>query len=311
MSPQSVLEVNSLCKTFKKKNKQLFKAVDNISFGLKKGEILGLLGPNGAGKTTTIQMLLGILSPTSGSINYFGMYLENNREQILEQVNFSSTYTHLPWRLTVMETLTYTSYLYQIKDRKKRIQKIIDLFKLYPLVNQEIASLSAGQLTRLNIAKSFLNYPKVLLLDEPTASLDPETADYIRKFILNERREFEVSILFTSHNMPEVEEVCDRVIFINEGKIIAEDKPENLPKIIKYSKLELVMIDGLKRTMEICQQSKLKYTVKKRAIEIEIKEQQIATLLNALAKKGIQYDQISIRKPDLEDFFLEVVRRKK
>ncbi len=309
MSPQNVLEVSSLSKIFKSKSKT-FKAVDNVSFGLKKGEILGLLGPNGAGKTTTIQMLLGILTPTSGSVKYFGQDLETERESILEQVNFSSTYTHLPWRLTVMETLKYTSYLYNIKDRAKRIQKIVDLFRLYPLVNQEIASLSAGQLTRLNIAKSFINYPKVLLLDEPTASLDPETADYIRKFILNERKEFEVSILFTSHNMPEVEEVCDRVIFINHGKIIAEDKPENLPKIIKFSKLELVMVDGLKRTMELCHQQGLKHQVKKRAIEIEIEEKNIAQLLNQLAKKGIQYDQISIKKPDLEDFFLEVVRRK-
>jgi len=309
MSPQNVLEVSSLSKIFKSKSKS-FTAVDNVSFGLKKGEILGLLGPNGAGKTTTIQMLLGILTPTSGSIKYFGQNLEEHRESILEQVNFSSTYTHLPWRLTVMETLKYTSYLYNIKDRAKRIQRIVDLFRLYPLVNQEIASLSAGQLTRLNIAKSFINYPKVLLLDEPTASLDPETADYIRKFILNERKEFEVSILFTSHNMPEVEEVCDRVIFINQGKIVAEDKPENLPKIIKFSKLELVMVDGLKRTIELCHHQKLNHQIKKRAIEIEIEEKNIAQLLYKLAKKGIRYDQISIKKPDLEDFFLEVVRHK-
>ena len=309
MSPQFVLEVDSLSKIFKSKSEN-FTAVDRVSFGLKKGEILGFLGPNGAGKTTTIQMLLGILTPTSGNIRYFGQDLVGNEEEILEQVNFSSTYTHLPWRLTVRETLNYSSYLYNIVDRRRRIDKIVELFRLYPLVDHEISSLSAGQLTRVNLAKAFLNFPKVLLLDEPTASLDPESADYIRKFILNERNKFDVSILFTSHNMPEVEEICDRVIFIKDGKVVAEDKPENLPKRIKSSRLELVMVDGLKRAIEMCGNLRLKHTVKKRAIEIEIEEGRIATLLNGFAKKGIQYDQITIKKPDLEDFFLEVVRGK-
>jgi len=309
MSPRYVLEVTDLVKIFSPRSKP-FTAVDHISFGLKPGEILGLLGPNGAGKTTTIQMLLGILTPTQGKVSYFGEDIFTNPEPILEQINFSSTYTNLPWRLKVGETLKYTSYLYDIKDRAGRVAKIIDLFRLSPLVNKEIASLSAGQLTRVNLAKAFLNFPRVLLLDEPTASLDPETASYIRKFIMLQRDKFKVSILFTSHNMQEVSDICDRVIFIKNGKIVAEDKPENLPKIIKFSKLELVMVDGLKRTLELTGKLNLKHQVKKRAIEIEIEETQIAHFLNELAKKGIEYDQIAIKKPDLEDFFLEIVRRK-
>jgi len=305
MSQTYVLEALSLCKKFK-----AFKAVDSVSFGLKKGEILGLLGPNGAGKTTTIQMLLGILNPTSGYVKYFGKELNGNKEEILEKVNFSSTYINLPWRLKISEILKYNSYLYQINNRKERINKIVTMFKLETLLNKQVLSLSSGQVTRLNLAKAFLNFPQVLLLDEPTASLDPETADYIRHFILNQRKKYGVSILFTSHNMTEIEKICDRVIFIKNGKIIAEDTPKNLPKTIKNCKLELVMIDGLKRTIELCSKSNLSYNVYKRAIEIEIKEKEIINLLNKLAKKKIEYDQISIKKPDLEDYFLKIVKEK-
>lgn len=300
---QYVLETKNLTKKY-----GIFTAVDDVSFGLKKGEILGFLGPNGAGKTTTIQMLLGILQQTHGTVEYFGKSLEENREEILEKVNFSSTYVDLPWRLQVKEVLDYTSYLYDIENRKGRVQKIVDLFRLQKLVNQEISSLSAGQKTRLNLAKAFLNFPKVLLLDEPTASLDPETAYYIRQFVMNQRDEFDVSILFTSHNMVEVEEVCDRVIFINNGKIVAEDTPKNLPKRIHKSRLELVMKDGMKRTIKQCEESKLTFSVNRRAIEIEINEHAIAQFLTALSQKNIVYDQISIKKPNLQDFFLQVLK---
>src|SRR4029077_5676106 len=133
------------------------------------------------------------------------------------------TYTNLPWDLTVWENLHFISYLYQIDNRKKRIEEIIEIFKLKELRNQRIQELSAGQVTRVNVAKAFINYPKVLLLDEPTASLDPDVASYIREFILKERKQFKVSIVFTSYNMAEVEELCDRVIFINHGKIVSDD----------------------------------------------------------------------------------------
>ncbi len=298
-----VLETKNLTKKYKK-----FVAVNDVSFGLKKGEILGFLGPNGAGKTTTIQMLLGILQQTNGTIEYFGKNLEAHREEILERVNFSSTYVDLPWRLQVKEVLNYTSYLYSIPNRKQRIQKIVDVFRLQKLMNQKISSLSAGQQTRLNLAKAFLNFPDVLLLDEPTASLDPETAYYIRQFIMNQRDEFNVSILFTSHNMAEVEEVCDRVIFINHGSIIAEDTPENLPKRIHKSRLELMMKDGMKRTVALCKEYTFAYSVNKRSIEVEIDEHAIAHFLTLLSQKNIEYDQISIKKPNLQDFFLEVLK---
>lgn len=300
-----ILQVENLTKKFKVKNKKHFVAVDNISFSLKEGEILGLLGPNGAGKTTTIQMLLGVLTPTKGEVFYFGKNLKDHREEILEQVNFSSTYTNLPWRLTTRENLVYLSYLYNVKDREKRLKKLADIFHLNNLLNMQINQLSAGQLTRINLAKAFLNFPKVLLLDEPTASLDPDAAEYIRKFLINEQRQFKTSIVFTSHNMAEVEQVCDRVIFINKGKIVADDTPENLAKTIETCHVELIVKDGLKRTIEYCQKHGYQYKLSGRNIIVDVKEKEIAEFLRGLMDKGVFYDGISIEKPTLEDYFLQ------
>ncbi len=299
-----ILAVNNLSKKFKDKV-----AVDNISFSLQESEILGLLGPNGAGKTTTLQMLLGVLTPTNGTIKYFGKDLVQYRTEILEEVNFSSTYTKLPWRLTVKENLTFISYLYDIKNRRSRIEEIVRIFKIEKLVNQPMTELSAGQLTRVNLAKAFINYPKILLLDEPTASLDPDVATYIRDFLLEERKKFKVSIIITSHNMAEVEEVCDRVIFINNGKMIANDTPVGLAKTIEISHIELLVKDGLKRTEEFCQKQNYQYKIDGRYIVIDVKEREIAQFLRDLMDKGVYYDEISINKPTLEDYFLQMTRK--
>ena len=299
-----ILNVSGLTKKFGD-----FKAVDNISFSLKEGEILGLLGPNGAGKTTTIQMLLGVLTPTLGEIKYFDKNLISHREEILEQINFSSTYTNLPWRLKVKENLNFIAHFYNIKDRSQRLKKIMELFRLEKIWDQEHSELSSGQMTRVNLAKAFINFPKILLLDEPTASLDPETADYIRSFLLSERDKFSLSMIFTSHNMSEVEEVCDRVIFINCGKIIADDTPENLAKTVDTSHIKLFIKDGLKRAIEYCQKHKLKYAIDKRYIIIDIKERFIPKLLEDLMTLGAAYSEISIEKPTLEDYFIQTAKK--
>ena len=231
-------------------------------------------------------MLLGLLTPTSGSIRYSGKDLQTHREEILETINFSSTYTNLPWYLTVKENLTYLSYLYDIPDRKKRIAELVEIFRLEPILKKSIGQLSAGQMTRVNIAKAFLNSPKVLLLDEPTASLDPDVASYIREFILRERQRFNISILFTSHNMAEVEELCERIIFINHGKIIANDKPENLAKTIEFSHIELILEKDLSRLEDFCHQEKLSFqTFSKKHIKIDVKEKNIAEFLRSLTEK--------------------------
>lgn len=303
---QNVLEVQNLTKKFGK-----FTAVDDISFSMKEGEILGFLGPNGAGKTTTIQMLLGILSPTHGEISYFGKDLFSNREEILEDLNFSSTYTNLPWYLTVKENLTWVSYLFKIKDRKKRIDELAQIFKLEEFINKPIGQLSAGQQTRVNLAKSFLNSPKIMLLDEPTASLDPDIAKYIRDIILSENEKNKVSVIFTSHNMSEVEEVCDRVIFINHGRIIASDKPENLARKVEVSHIELYISDGLKRANAYFEKNRIPFrSESKRTVVIDVKEKEIPQVLRDITSSGIIYDEISIDKPTLEDYFLQVAGEK-
>ncbi len=300
MNMNIVLEVENLKKQFGG-----FIAVDNISFSVKEGEILGFLGPNGAGKTTTIQMLLAVLTPSQGIIKYFGKDLLKHKEEILEKVNFSTTYTNLPWVLSVRENLTFISYLYEIPHRKKRVDEIIELFKLQKLEKKRMAELSAGQRTRVNLAKAFINQPKVLLLDEPTASLDPDIASYIRGIITDYRDRTKATILWTSHNMSEVEEMCDRVIFINKGQIISDDTPDKLAKSIEISHVELLVRDGMKRTEEYCNKNKLSYKLQHRTIIIDVKESKIAEFLRGLMDAGVIYDEISIEKPTLEDYFLQ------
>lgn len=298
----AILTVDQLRKVF-----GTFVAVDSISFSLKEGEILGLLGPNGAGKTTTIQMLLGVLLPTSGKITAFGKEFSQNRAEILEKMNFSSTYTNLPWSLSVWENLKYSSYLYNISHRQERVKEIIEAFRLEKLVNLEMSQLSAGQLTRVNLAKAFINKPKILLLDEPTASLDPEVASYIRKYILEQREKNGLSIVFTSHNMPEVEEVCDRVMFINGGKIIADDTPAKLARSLDFCRVHLQVKKGDEKKLEaFCGKHGLKWTQEEITHLVEMKETQLADFLQALAKQGIPFTEISIDKPNLEDYFLKV-----
>jgi ABC-2 type transport system ATP-binding protein len=297
-----VLEVTNLNKTFGK-----FVAVNNISFSLKEGEILGLLGPNGAGKTTTIQMLLAVLTPTSGTIEYFGKPLDANREKILQQLNFSSTYTNFPWELSVKEILHYTSYLYAIADRKKKMAELVKQFRLNEILNLRISELSAGQLTRVNLAKAFINDPKILLLDEPTASLDPEVAKLVRDFILEQQTKKKVSVIFTSHNMTEVEEVCDRILFINNGKIVADDTPENLMQTIDETTVS-VAIDKAKEAplLKYTHGKKWKTKYQDRQYSIRLKESEISELLTFLSKNNIPFYEISIDKPSLEDYFLKI-----
>lgn len=295
----TILEVKNLVKSFDN-----FTAVKDISFSLKEGEILGFLGPNGAGKTTTIQMLLGVLRPTSGSIAYFGKNFVTHRQEILEEVNFSSTYTNLPWNLTVKENLTYISFLYAVHERKKRISKVVEIFKLEELLKKQMHQLSAGQQTRVNLAKAFINLPKVLLLDEPTASLDPDIAKYIRDFLKEQRKEYNLSIIITSHNMAEVEEVCDRVVFINHGEVIANDKPENLAKTIEISHIELRVVD-MKRAIAYCDKNKNTYVINGKYIIIDVKEKEIPNFLRGLMDHQVEYTEISIEKPTLEDYFIQ------
>lgn len=318
MSKTPVLSVKNLTKAFIsdsmlpwKPKKPAFVAVDNISFEMQTGEILGLLGPNGAGKTTTIQMLLSVLTPTSGTIEYFGKDLATDRSDILSNVAFASTYINLPFRLTVRENLDVYGRLYGLSasDRAKRIERFLKFFGIWNLRDKERSSLSAGQSTRLMLSKAFLAYPKVALLDEPTASLDPDIAHEVRDFVLEQRKEHNVSILFTSHNMDEVTAVCDRVMFLKNGKILADDTPDNLAKSASKTTLHLLVGDGLKRTLEYAKSQKLEAKVDERWVHIVLDEHQIARFLSGLANVGVEYSQIRIDEPDLETYFLEMSKK--
>jgi len=232
-----VLDVTDLSKRFGD-----FPAVDGISFSIKPGEILGLLGPNGAGKTTTIQMLLGLVTPTAGSIRMFGMDLATHRETILQQVNFSSTYISMPQSLTVEENLWVIARLYGLLDIPRRVDEIVKKLEMEEFRTKVTRKLSSGQMTRVTLAKAFLTEPKILFLDEPTASLDPDIAGKIRALLKEERRASGLSILYTSHNMREMEEMSDRIIFLQCGKIVAEGTAQEIVTRFGQADLEEVFL---------------------------------------------------------------------
>ena len=210
------LEVKNLKKKFKD-----FTAVKNINFYIDEGQTLGVLGPNGCGKTTTIGMLLGLIKPSSGEILIDGENFENlNREKILSQFNFASPYVELPKKLTVKENLEIYGRLYSVKNLTRRIHEISDDLNLSLFLNKKTGELSSGQKNRVSLAKSLINSPKILFLDEPTASLDPDIGDFVRNYIENYKSKNKISILLASHNMNEVERLCNQVIMMKEGEIV-------------------------------------------------------------------------------------------
>jgi ABC-2 type transport system ATP-binding protein len=204
-------------------------AVDGISFRVHAGEIVGLLGPNGAGKTTTINMVLGVLQPTSGTIRIEGLDLERRRARALASTNFAAVYAALPGNLTVRQNLRFFSLLYDVPDGASRVESLLREYELGALADTRAGVLSSGEQTRLALAKAMLNRPKLLLLDEPTASLDPSAADLIRQRIRALASDGGCGILWTSHNMYEVQETCDRVLFLSRGRILLEGDPRQLP----------------------------------------------------------------------------------
>jgi len=220
---QNLVEVKDL-----KKSYDLKEAVRGISFQIKDNEILGLLGPNGSGKTTTIGMMLGLLKPSNGEIIIDGKKIEDNRIEILKKINFISPYIELPKKLTVKQNLIVFGKLYSVPDIKKRIEYLSEKLRLEDLLNRITGELSSGQKNRVSLAKALINNPKVLLLDEPTASLDPEIGDFVRTFLENYKKEKKISILLASHNMNEVTRLCKSILMMKDGIIIDRGSPEDL-----------------------------------------------------------------------------------
>lgn len=217
-------------------------ALDGLSLDLNRGEIVGLLGANGAGKTTAIHILLGLIKPTAGSIQMLGRNFESNRIHLLRRINFSSSYANLPNNLKVWQSLYIFAQLYGVRKVREKIEELLELFEIPHLKDRITGHLSSGESTRLNLCKALLNEPELLFLDEPTASLDPDIADKVRNILTKRQKEKEISILYTSHNMREVETLCDRIIFLHKGQKIAEGTPEEIMGEYRQGSLEEVFI---------------------------------------------------------------------
>jgi ABC-2 type transport system ATP-binding protein len=237
-APVPAVAVDRLVKVYKN-----VPAVSGISFALEPGSMTALLGGNGAGKTTTIAMIMGLLEPTSGSVSVLGADMPRQRYRVLHRMNFESPYVEMPRRLTVRQNLEVFARLYGVADIAARIRTLAQELDLGDLLDRQTGKLSSGQRTRAALAKALLNRPEVLLLDEPTASLDPDTADWVRARLERYRRERGATVLLASHNMVEVERLCERVIFMKKGEIVGDDTPRALRARFGRASLEEVFLD--------------------------------------------------------------------
>ena len=243
---QTPLKVVELSKDFNDKN-----AVKNISFEVKQNEIVGILGPNGCGKTTTIGMILGLLKPSNGKVLINETEIENKRVDLLSNLNFISPYIELPKKLTVRQNLEVYGRLYDVKKLKTKIEYLSEELRLNEIINKITGELSSGQKNRVSLAKSIINDPMVLLLDEPTASLDPETGDFVRSFLEKYQKKKRASILLASHNMVEVERLCSSVLMMNKGSIIERGKPVELIKKYNRKNMEEVFLKLTRENMNL------------------------------------------------------------
>lgn len=310
-----ILTVSNLKKSFSKgmwpfTTVSHYEIVKGISFSMETGEILGFLGPNGAGKTTTIQMLLGTMTPTSGTIHYNQQNFASHRLEILKMVGYASGYDKFPSRLTVLENLDVVGRIYGMPYaiRTERIEYLLKFFDMWNLRNKQAGTLSAGQSTRVMLAKAFLASPRIVLLDEPTASLDPDAALEVRHFILEQNKRYGTSIFITSHNMAEVTELCDRVLVLKYGTIIADATPETLARSVSKSHIRLVITEGKERLIAYLQNKHIDHSIHEYIISIELDEHMIAHFLTQLAEHKVIYSGISIDTPTLEDYFLSIAR---
>lgn len=229
----NLINVINLVKNFDEQS-----VIKNISFNVKKNSIVGILGKNGAGKTTLLGMLLGLITPTKGDIFILGKNLKLNKKEILSEINFQSPYVDLPKKMTVEQNLFFYSRLYGIKKIKDTIEDLVCQLKMNDLMGKNYGSLSAGQKTKVNLCKALLNSPKLLLLDEPTASLDPETSIFIREFLIKYQKKNSSSILITSHNLEEIQSICSQIILLKFGTIASNGNLKDLLKFNNYSSLQ-------------------------------------------------------------------------
>jgi ABC-2 type transport system ATP-binding protein len=306
------LIVSNLKKYYLEKGKTV-KAVDDVSFSVNKGEIFGLLGPNGAGKSTTINILTGLLSRDSGTIKILGSDPEHNWEFIKPKTNVSSAYFPLTEVLTVKQNLKVYAKLYGVKNYKEKIDYLLTKLELQKKANTRVIKLSSGERTRTSLCKGLINDPEVLFLDEATSGLDPDIAEKTRSTIKEYQEKYNTTILFTSHYMYEVEELCERIAFMSNGKIITVGTSKELKKLIKDQTIEISVIK---------QHAELKKFLKQEGVDIlfakdktlifqvSAGEQDTYKILNKIFKQGFKLSDLHIKKPTLDDIFIKIAREK-
>lgn len=301
---EPILQADHLVKNFGQ-----FRVLDGISFSVPRGKIVGLLGPNGAGKTTTIHILLGVTLPDGGTIKYFGKDFTKHQEFCLQRINFASSFNTLQGRISVAENLLVFARLYGIHNPQKKILELVRYFEIEDLLPQRFWNLSSGQKTRVNLVKSLINDPELILMDEPTASLDPDIADKTLSLIEQLRKKRGLSILYTSHNMNEVTRICDEVIFLDAGKIVAHDTPLGLTKQVRIAQLQLAF-EGSKEIVEryLQRENKNFSFLHDYLVLIDTEEALMPKIISKMSQQGINVTDIEIKKPTLEDIFLQIAR---
>ena len=306
------IEVNNLVKTFKEKGKEIV-AVDDISFKVRKGEIFGLLGPNGAGKSTTINILTGLLEKDSGTVKILGFEPEKNWELVKNNSNVATAYSWLSDVLSIRQNLRVYAKIFGVKNYEKRINELLEMFELLKIADRKIIRLSSGENTRAVLCKGLINSPKVLFLDECTVGLDPDIADKTRNIIKNYQKENNTAILFTSHYMFEVEQLCDRIAFMSNGKIVKTDTSENLKKIIKKRTIEISVKKNIKLLKEFLKTEGIDIIFAEDnsvAFEVTTEKDKMYKVMNKIFSKGFLLSNLHIKGPTLDDIFIRMSRQK-
>ena len=302
----NIIKVSNVSKTLKSFNLEI-KALEKVSLNIKKGEIFSLLGPNGAGKTTLINCMINMIIPDKGKIIILNEDVSKN-PQILDRLNLVSAYTKFFWALTPIHVMRFYGRLYNIKNDEieSRIKSLFKFFNIENLARRKVSTLSTGENTRLSFAKGLINNPEILLLDEPTLGLDPEFSVSLRQRIYELKKDYKTTILLTTHNMQEVEELADKVAFMHKGKII-DMGSKNLIKKKKFKESKIKI--RLAKTPDKKIFEKLGFEIEGREISKNIKPEEMNSVLNILKKKGYKISDVDIEKSNLEDYFIDMVKK--
>jgi len=305
------ISVKNLVKTFPAKKGRIT-AVDNISFNVKKGEFFGLLGVNGAGKSTTTNILSGLMTADSGQVNIFGKDFTKHEEEIKSRSNVATAYYGFNYRLTIMQNLKIYARLYNVKNEKEKINELAEKFAIKRLLNTQMRALSSGETTRAVLTKSLLNDPELLFLDECTVGLDPDMAEVTRDVLKNYNKENQCTVLFTSHYMQEVEDLCHRIAFMNQGKIVRIGTSVELLKELEKQRVTLHFSRNKDKAKKILLRAGIEFTESQGQLDfyIENRKRVIYPILENLIQNKVIFDNIHLEKPTLEDYFIRESRRK-